>query len=131
MRNLIACLLLFVSAPAFAQCAALLPGTAPLSYRITFSNGRVVRVDQQQPTPQGGNPCMWTSLQSDGAFMVLHTQMVTGAPAGGFMSVPAVYVGIPSGMNTMWKGTIAADPRDGAGPWTIPIGGGLTATVAP
>ena len=133
MKTLLAAVLFialfFVPKSSPAQCAALLPGSAPTTYRITFSTGRVVRVRQVQPTPVGGNPCIWSSLYEDGAFLVMHSNTVTGSPSGGFMTVPSVHIGVPDGMNLRWWSAPAGDPRDGAGPFVVNMGGGVTATV--
>src|SRR5678815_1225558 len=139
MRNWIAGLILMVAGTAFGQCDALLPGSAPAVYKITFSTGRVVRVSQPQPTPVGASPCQWTSLQTDGAFVVWHTRYIAGligappyGPFFGVIVISAVRVGIPDGKgNITWRADYTPDPRDGAGPFTVNIGNGVTATVTP
>ena len=120
-----------VATEAFAQCESLMPGTAPAVYKITFSTGRVVRVKQPQPTPAGASPCLWSSLQSDGAYAVWHSNTLLASPFGGITLLAGVRLGIPDGEGISWKANYAPAPRDGAGPYTFDIGGGVTATVTP
>jgi hypothetical protein len=135
MKTILAVVLMMLGGSAMAQCPCVSPGTAPTVYNVTFSNGLTWKAYQPAIIPQGGNPCVWTGFTNNGGGVyVMHSSAVTGSPSGGVMLVDAVWVGFTdllTGQNLIWRGTAAPSPRNGAGPFTINIGGGVTATVGP
>lgn len=93
-----------------------LPGTTPNRYKVTYSNGYTVILNQSRDS---NNVWVKDDLSSGASIQVAH-----GAwPGSGMFSVPShVAFRELHAFSDAFTGAVLVTPiRDGAGPWTFPI----------